>query len=291
MATLVEPNKSNKTNPFKVKTERRRGDDFSSKSGILKQMSQRQSIGNRVFLLALLLAMATTPGKAESSTPPHAVWRPTLLWGGGLTLTALFFDKNLHSEFTLRDNNFINKILGNGRYGRPGTIVEKLGEPYSTVGISGIFYSVGLWKNNPRAQRVGRAGMVATAVTGVTTLAIKYTVGRNRPYSGNDPDEYRPFNTTTAATSFPSGHSAISFTMAAVIADEYDDWRVDTLAYGTAAAVSISRIYQDRHWLSDVTAGSALGIGIGKWARRRDAQKKGALFFTDGRRVYWTTRF
>jgi membrane-associated phospholipid phosphatase len=254
-------------------------------------MRNLQTKRNPIVVLALLLAFGAASLKAESPPPPHAVLRSTLLWGGCLTLTALLFDKNLHDEFTLRDNNFINKVLGNGRYGRPGTVVEKLGEPYTTLGISGIFYGVGKWRGDTRAQRVGRAGIVATAVTGVTTLAIKWTIGRNRPYSGNDPDEYRPFNTTTAATSFPSGHSAISFTMASVIADEYDDWRVDTLSYGTAAAISLSRIYQDRHWLSDVVAGSALGIGIGKWARRRAVQKDDTLILTDGHRVYWTRRF
>ena len=61
-----------------------------------------------------------------------------MLWTGGLTLAALLVDRSIHDEFTVRDNNLINKILGDGRYGRPGTIVVMLGEPYTTLGIWGV---------------------------------------------------------------------------------------------------------------------------------------------------------
>lgn len=247
----------------------------------------------RAISLGFFVLLFLNTSLFSSETPPAQQTNRDrfILWAGGLTLGALLVDRSVHEEITLRDNNIFNKVLGDGRYGRPGTIVEMMGEPYSTLGVSAAFYGVGTWIEDTHAKRVGRAGVTATLVTGVATLALKSLIGRNRPYSGNDPDEYRPFNTSTAGTSFPSGHASISFAMASVIADEYDDWRVDTLSYGTASAVALSRIYQDRHWLSDVVGGTALGIGIGKWARRRDLKKRSSHVFFDGRKIYLSQKF
>ena len=36
------------------------------------------------------------------------------------------------------------------------------------------------------------------------------------------------------------------------------------LAYGLAAGVGWARIYEDKHWLSDVVISAALGTAIGK---------------------------
>lgn len=247
----------------------------------------------RVFMgLSIFLNLFTPTIRGETPPSPKSGLRSPILWGSGLTLAALMADRSLHNELTVRDNNFINKALGNGRIGRQGTIMEMMGEPYMTLGLSGVFYGAGAYWDNPRALRVGRAGVLATIVAGGATLGLKWAIGRNRPYSRNDPDEVHPFHgSNTAKTSMPSGHAAISFAMASVIADEYDDWRVDTLSYGAASLVSVSRIYQDRHWLSDVVGGATLGIVIGKWARRRAARKDGALVSTDGRRVYLSWRF
>ncbi|HST61860.1 MAG TPA: phosphatase PAP2 family protein, partial [Longimicrobium sp.] len=35
-------------------------------------------------------------------------------------------------------------------------------------------------------------------------------------------------------------------------------------AYGGAAAVAWSRVYEDKHWASDVTAGAIIGIVAGR---------------------------
>jgi len=76
---------------------------------------------------------------------------------------------------------------------------------------------------------------------------------------------------------FPSSHSANAFAVATVLARR---WRRATLpAFALAAAVAWSRVYLDRHWLSDVTAGAALAValtlaalhGWDAWRRSRNA--------------------
>lgn len=56
------------------------------------------------------------------------------------------------------------------------------------------------------------------------------------------------------------------FAVAAVFASEYRDkiW-VPILSYTLASLASVSRVYDDKHWASDVIFGSALGFFIGKF--------------------------
>jgi membrane-associated phospholipid phosphatase len=51
-----------------------------------------------------------------------------------------------------------------------------------------------------------------------------------------------------------------------VIADRYPDTK--WFAYGFAGCVSLSRIYEDAHWTSDVLMGALVGYTVGKLTLR-----------------------
>ncbi len=84
-------------------------------------------------------------------------------------------------------------------------------------------------------------------------------------------DRVRPTFNPAAATlgpSFPSGHSATAAAFYAAAALLLGRWRgrqaravLAGLAAGIAVAVASTRVLLDVHWLSDVTAGLALGWG------------------------------
>jgi len=82
------------------------------------------------------------------------------------------------------------------------------------------------------------------------TYFLKYSVGRERPNSEN----YR---------SFPSGHTSNSFAAAAVIHELYGD-TFGAIAYAIATMVGISRINDNKHYLSDVLVGAGIGTAIGR---------------------------
>lgn len=69
----------------------------------------------------------------------------------------------------------------------------------------------------------------------------------------------RPDGTPNA---FPSGHSAEAFASAEFLRQEYGDQSVwyTVSGYTAAAAVAVLRMYNNRHWLSDVVAGAGLGV-------------------------------
>jgi hypothetical protein len=90
----------------------------------------------------------------------------------------------------------------------------------------------------------------SVASMAVLVNGIKYSVGRLRP----DRSSYN---------SFPSGHTATAFMTATMLHKEYEGrspW-FSIGGYSLAALTGISRVMNNRHWLTDVAAGAVIGIG------------------------------
>ncbi len=66
----------------------------------------------------------------------------------------------------------------------------------------------------------------------------------------------------SAFNSFPSGHTATAFAGAEFLWQEYKDVSVwyGISGYIVAAGTGALRIYNDKHWLTDVVAGAGIGI-------------------------------
>lgn len=72
----------------------------------------------------------------------------------------------------------------------------------------------------------------------------------------------------SAYNSFPSGHTAEAFASAEFLRQEYKDasaW-YGIAGYAMAAATGYLRMYNNKHWLSDVVAGAGVGIASTKIA-------------------------
>jgi membrane-associated phospholipid phosphatase len=95
--------------------------------------------------------------------------------------------------------------------------------------------------------------VILYALSNVLETGVVYTTksltGRERPDGSN----YH---------SFPSGHTATAFVAAEFLHQEYKDksaW-ISAGGYGMATLIGISRIYNNKHWVSDVIAGAGIGI-------------------------------
>ena len=66
----------------------------------------------------------------------------------------------------------------------------------------------------------------------------------------------------TSFNSFPSGHTATAFMGAELMHQEYKDQSIwySIAGYTIATGTGIFRMYNNRHWLSDVVAGAGIGI-------------------------------
>ncbi len=62
----------------------------------------------------------------------------------------------------------------------------------------------------------------------------------------------------------PSIHTASSFAMASVLATTSESILAKAFYYSLATFVGFSRMYQDKHWASDVVLGAAIGELCGR---------------------------
>ena len=95
--------------------------------------------------------------------------------------------------------------------------------------------------------------VTSAAIMGVSTHFVKQGIGRERP-NGN------------GENSFPSGHTASAFMAAEFLHQEYKDvnpW-IGYAGYFVATATGTLRMYNNKHWFSDVVAGAGFGIASTK---------------------------
>ena len=92
------------------------------------------------------------------------------------------------------------------------------------------------------------ADAMAAVMMAATVKGLKICVNRTRP---NGEEE-----------SFPSGHTAKAFMGATLLAHEYGNrsiW-IPIAGYTAATATGVMRVLNNRHYLSDVVVGAAVGI-------------------------------
>jgi membrane-associated phospholipid phosphatase len=112
------------------------------------------------------------------------------------------------------------------------------------------------------APRMAKAGIqigTTMATAYAITLGLKYAIDRDRPYQ-TYPDCIRNGASDTDP-SFPSGHSAGSAALATSLSLAYPEWYVIAPSVGYALWTGFSRMNLGVHYITDVVAGYAVGVG------------------------------
>lgn len=116
-------------------------------------------------------------------------------------------------------------------------------------------------------QMVEAGGLAA-----VTSYALKFAAGRERPNQTSDPNKW-----FSGGSSFPSFHASAAFAVGAVLAESGSDdyrWIRRFLGYGAVAGfTAYERLKHNAHWLSDDVAGAALGGATAHFILSRDAER------------------
>lgn len=215
----------------------------------------------------------SAPAQAPAPQPPHTpsdhlsfraiardlgrnfrdlpTWQNASLLGVGGGLSAW-----VHSE----DAEITHRWSGSPQLDRvfePGAV---MGSAWVQLGGAVGTYVVGRSVHSPRTALLGADLLRSQAVNMALTQGIKLAVRRQRPDG--------------TSFSFPSGHSSATFTTATVL-ERHFGWNVGAPAYALATLVAGSRLQENRHYLSDVLFGAAIGIVSGRTAT---IGRRGAAF-------------
>lgn len=181
------------------------------------------------------------------------------------------------------DESFAQQIRGaqpqgNAAFQHASGVFRTLGDPGAIVLTSGL-YALGRVSGRPALADLGLHATEAIVVSGAATGALKFLIGRARPTlaSATDPgefgeetEEFRPARGLGGYTSFPSGHTTVAFAAASAISAELrlsnpGAARIATpLLFGSATAVGLSRMYDNKHWASDVAMAALVGTLVGR---------------------------
>jgi membrane-associated phospholipid phosphatase len=145
--------------------------------------------------------------------------------------------------------------------------VTGYGEKYGNINYAGIFaggmYLTGKIIGDKEVSTTGRLLVESVLYSGLAVSLIKYTVGRSRPYTNEGPANAFDYTFKEENVSFPSGHTAIAFTVSTVLSRRINNTFASIALYGLAGFTGYQRIYDDKHWFSDVFVGAAIGYFIG----------------------------
>jgi membrane-associated phospholipid phosphatase len=124
-------------------------------------------------------------------------------------------------------------------------------DDYSQFAPALAVFALNLAGVKGKHSMVDAAGIyvLSSAIMGGTVSILKSSTHRQRPNESG-------FN------SFPSGHTANAFAAAEFLNQEYKDvspW-YGYAGYTVATATGVLRMYNNKHWLSDVVAGAGFGI-------------------------------
>lgn len=145
-------------------------------------------------------------------------------------------------------------------------VIEHLGDLEVVLLGSAAAYGLAEVVGSDRDQAAALSGFQTVVLLVPIISGLKYAIGRERPFVTEDARAFSPFNGDNFYQSMPSGHATYTFGLATVASEVYgetDPW-VPWVAYPIAAAVSLGRFNDDRHWASDVVLGGLIGHFVGK---------------------------
>jgi len=166
------------------------------------------------------------------------------------------------------------------------------GSPENNYLITGAVYAAGLVTKNEKLRRTGVLLISSASSAGLLQQIIKSAVGRARPLSGYNKDTYNPlWSGDKDFHSFPSGHAILAMTNAHAIAKQFKNGWVKTGIYTLGSIPAISRLWEGKHWLSDVVLGVAISIFTVESIDRYLDSKYDQKYNDNAKKVSWNLNF
>ena len=190
-------------------------------------------------------ALIFETGKDFNAFPRRRSTWVILAIGGAAAALAHPADDNVNAH--LAGSDTAARFFAAGKY---------IGAVYVQAGTAVGLYVIGRYimphaENEPKTNKVSHLGfdlLRALIVSQALTQGIKVAVRRDRP-NGD-------------CCAFPSGHASAAFATASVL-ERHLGYRGSWPTFLIATYVAMSRLHDDRHFLSDVIFGASLGVASG----------------------------
>jgi membrane-associated phospholipid phosphatase len=166
----------------------------------------------------------------------------------------------------------------NGRYQDISSVAGKFNEK-SLFAAGLVTYGVAKLVHAPRTTTdIAWHTTESIFIASATATVARGILGRSRPFVTADSDayDYKPGKgfSELRYRAYPSIHAASAFATAAALTAETARhshraaWIVGPVSYSLATLPGLARMYEDKHWASDIFMGAALGAVSG-WATVR----------------------
>ncbi|MBK5271992.1 MAG: phosphatase PAP2 family protein [Bacteroidia bacterium] len=244
-------------------------DSTGVQNNIIKDTAYNE---NTRFTFSSYFILLGSDLKQEITAPFHFQKRDWFSVGKiALTTAALMFADEPVQRVALKLRDSSSSVRNISKY------VTNFGGLYEGYTLAALGTYGLIFKN----EKIKTTTLLATQayITGAAMEALlKFISGRQRPYYYNadvpeaEPLFHGPFskpgndiNGKRLNSSFPSGHTTVAFAAATVFALEYKDKPfIPILSYSVATLIGLSRITENKHWISDVFVGAVLGYYTGK---------------------------
>ena len=168
----------------------------------------------------------------------------------------------------------------------------EIGSPANNYMLTGGVYLTGLILKDPKLRRTGVLLVASATSAGFLQQVLKSAIGRARPSSGLGKATFNPlWPGDNDFHSFPSGHSILAFTNAYAIAKQFRNPWLKAGIYTVGLVPGISRLWEGKHWLSDVVFSVGISIftveAIDRYLDRRYDEKYGQ----DPNQAHWNLTF
>jgi hypothetical protein len=215
--------------------------------------------GHRTLALLTAALVGACPTASAQAAAPHQIqWYEAAIAVAGV------------SVFFLVDNPVRTYMLDNQTASKDDAAdaFRKVGQPEVWALVPAVMIGAGLALKKPGLERSGLRAVTSAALAGGITAVVKEVIGRVRPdVEGAEPLDFKPFS---GNASMPSGHTSAAFGFSASLADDVHPLWAKIGLYALATGTAWSRVYNNKHWTSDVVAGAVVGITSaklvgGKW--------------------------
>ena len=241
---------------------------------LARRCALRRAATSALTVIALLPTatpvLAQTQAQRDSARGPQTLFsrRDAYIAAGFTVLTVAMFPVDQRIAAHLQNPGAqANHFFKNASRG-----FEYMADPGSIVIGAGL-YGVGRLARWQNVADLGLHGLEAVVLSGAITNVIKDLAGRARPYFTEDTSASnfafgRGFKSGDYQ-SFPSGHTTAAFAAASAVTSEslrwwpQGIWFVAPAMYGGATLVGLSRMYNNKHWASDVVLGAGIGTFSG----------------------------